>query len=75
MATIEAAMPVLVEVQQHLAELPETMSVLADGIGNLTTLIERMLAALEKLDDDVSRLDAAVTPLGKLADRLPGGKR
>ena len=68
LATMEAAMPVLVEVQQHLAQLPET-------INGLSALIERMLDSLDKLDEDVGRLDAAVTPLGKLAGRVPGARK
>jgi hypothetical protein len=58
MAMIEAAMPVLVEVQQHLARLPETIEGLNAGIAELVGLMERLQESLE--------------PLGKLADRIPG---
>jgi ABC-type transporter Mla subunit MlaD len=75
MATIEAAMPVLVEVQQHLARLPETMETLAGGITNLTVLLERLLTSLDRLDENVTHLDSTIRPLGSLADRLPGGGR
>jgi hypothetical protein len=52
-------MPVLVEVQQHLARLPETIEGLNAGIAELVGLMERLHESLE--------------PLGRLADRLPGG--
>src|SRR6478672_5673230 len=42
MAAIEEAMPVLVEVQRHLARLPETM--------------EALLKALDRLNENVDRL-------------------
>lgn len=61
MATIEEAMPVLVEVQQHLAQLPETIEGLNTGIAELVTLMERLQQSLQ--------------PLGRLADRVPGGSR
>ena len=54
MKTIEEAMPTLVEVQQHLRELPETMA--------------ELQAALVPL------IEAADT-LGRVARRLPGGRR
>ena len=61
MAHIEGAMPVLVEVQQHLAQLPETIEGLNAGIRDLLGLMERLSDSLE--------------PLGRLADRVPGGSR
>ena len=61
MATIEEAMPVLVEVQQHLARPPETIEGLNAGIAELVTLMEQLQQSLE--------------PLGRLADRVPGGSR
>ena len=75
MAAIEGAMPVLVEVQRHLAHLPETMERLEDRIGDLTDLLQRMLGALGSLDESVTSLRAAVEPLGRVADRLPGAAR
>ncbi len=61
MAAIEEAMPVLVEVQRHLAQLPETMAVL--------------LTALDELNQSVDTLQGAVEPMGRLANRVPGGKK
>jgi uncharacterized coiled-coil protein SlyX len=61
MVHIEGAMPVLVEVQQHLARLPETIEGLNAGIAELVGLMERLRDSLE--------------PLGRLADRVPGGSR
>jgi hypothetical protein len=54
MHTIQAAMPTLVEVQQHLRDLPDTMA--------------ELQAALVPL------IEAADT-LGRVARRLPGGRR
>jgi hypothetical protein len=66
MANIEAAMPVLVEVQQHLANLPETIEGLNAGIAELVVLMER-------LEESLGQLHASLEPLGRLADRIPGG--
>jgi len=40
MATIEAAMPVLVEVQGHLAQLPEIIEGLLASVGTLQSAVE-----------------------------------
>ena len=61
MATIEAAMPVLVEVQQHISQLPEIMLRLEAQIGELSKSLEDLQASLH--------------PIGRLARRVPGGKR
>jgi hypothetical protein len=61
MAHIEEAMPVLVEVQQHLARLPESIEGLNAGMSELVGLMDRLHESLE--------------PLGRLADRVPGGRR
>ena len=68
MATIEEAMPVLVEVQQHLARLPETIEGLNRGIVELVGLMDGLQASLGQLHESLE-------PLGRLADRLPGGSR
>jgi hypothetical protein len=34
-----------------------------------------MLSSLDRLDGDVTTLNDAVQPLGRIADRLPGGSR
>jgi predicted nucleic acid-binding Zn-ribbon protein len=61
MASIESAMPVLVDVQKHLTTLPETME-----------LLDRRLA---ELHGSMVSLLGAVTPLGRVASRLPGRRR
>jgi hypothetical protein len=61
MANIEAAMPVLVEVQQHLSQLPEVML--------------RLEAQLGELSKGLEDLQASLLPIGRLARRMPGGRR
>jgi DNA repair ATPase RecN len=68
MRTIEEAMPALLEVQQRLTDLPEIL----DQLG---TLMERLLASMDRLDERVGTLQSSMEPLGRLADRLPGGSR
>ncbi len=82
LAAVEAAMPVLVEVQSHLAALPETMGRLDkgiegldDGIERLSGLMERILTAVAGLNDSVGTLQGAVSPLSRLAGRVPGQKK
>jgi len=58
MATIADAMPVLVEVQGHLARLPET--------------IERLDARIDELSVLLEGLQKSLTPLERIARRLPG---
>ena len=58
MATIEEAMPVLVEVQRHLARMPET--------------IERLDARITELSAVLEGLQESLTPIGRIAKRLPG---
>ena len=73
--SIEQAMPAVLEVSQHLALLPEAISNLDANVGRLGEQIERLLSSLERLDDDVATLSSSVEPLGRLADRMPGGNR
>jgi septal ring factor EnvC (AmiA/AmiB activator) len=61
MANIEAAMPVLVEVQQHLATLPETM--------------DRLDRRLAQLADQLEALQRGLEPIGLVAQRVPGQRR
>jgi DNA repair ATPase RecN len=75
MSTIEAAMPALLEVQQHLALLPESIERLDGHIGRLAAIMDDLLGSMRRLDDDMNILSASVEPLGRLADRMPGGKR
>jgi hypothetical protein len=86
---IEAAMPVLVEVQRHLAALPETMGRLDKGIAGLdkgtkrldkgiaglSELMERILTGLDGMNASVETLQGAVGPLASLAGRVPGRKK
>jgi hypothetical protein len=75
MAEIEAAMPVLVDVQRHLAQLPETMDRLDDALVRLSGLMEQILAALGTLNGSVEQLQSAVEPMGRLANRVPGQRK
>jgi len=72
MAEIEAAMPVLVEVQQHLAKLPEAIETLGTGLDRLAGLMEQLLNSMNTLDRNVESLHASMEPIGRIADRLPG---
>ena len=75
MAHIEEAMPVLVEVQRSLSRLPDTMERLGAGLTDLSALLERLVASVEQLDENVTTLHASVEPLGRVAQRIPGGRR
>lgn len=89
MEVIESAMPTLVEVQQHLAELPEAIRRMTTTLTDLqesVTQLDRNVAGLQRsidplapsmtrLDSDVLTLHKAIEPLGRLAKRVPGGKR
>ncbi len=75
MASIEEAMPVLVEVQQHLSRLPETIGLLDERIDRLSGLLERMLESLDGLGQGVEALQETLGPVGRLAQRLPGQSR
>jgi hypothetical protein len=81
MATIAGSMPVLVEVQQSIGHLPETMQKLDDGVTKLTTLLDRLMVTLDELGNDVRVLQTAIVPLqetaerfGRIMQRLPGGR-
>ena len=54
-------MPLLVEVQRHLAQVPETLARLDTRLGELSETLERLLVAME--------------PLSRVADRFPGRSR
>ena len=68
MKNIEAAMPVLVDVQKDLAMVPEIIAKLDDRIEKLSVL-------LEELAKSVEGLQRSITPLGRMASRLPGGSK
>ena len=72
MANIEKTMPILVEVQRHLAQLPETIEALDERIARLSEVLEKMLETMNHLDTSVVDLQGAVEPVGRLASRLPG---
>jgi hypothetical protein len=65
-AAIEAAMPVLVEVQRHLAALPETMGRLDKGIAGLDK-------GIGGLDKGIKRLDKGIGGLSELMERILTG--
>jgi hypothetical protein len=58
-ATIEGAMPVLLEVQKSLTRLPDTADHLDAELTRLTNLLDELHGSLE--------------PLARLAQRFPGG--
>jgi hypothetical protein len=68
MTNIEATMPVLVDVQKDLAMVPEI-------IAKLDTRIEALSVLLDELAKSVAGLQRSITPLGRIAGRLPGGSR
>jgi hypothetical protein len=68
MANIEAAMPVLVDVQKDLALVPVIIARLDDRIEKLSILLEELARSVEGLQ-------RSITPLGRMAARLPGGSR
>jgi septal ring factor EnvC (AmiA/AmiB activator) len=61
MANIEATMPVLVDVQKDLAAVPD--------------IIARLDTRLDELAKSVEGLQRSITPLGRLAGRLPGSSK
>lgn len=68
MANIEATMPVLVDVQKDLAQVPEI-------IAKLDQRIEKLSVLLAELAESVEGLQRSITPLGRIAGRLPGGSK
>src|SRR4051812_34549746 len=68
MANIEAAMPVLVDVQKDLAQVPVIIAKLDERIGKLSALLEELALSMEGLQK-------SITPLGRIAGRLPGGSK
>jgi hypothetical protein len=68
MANIEATMPVLVDVQKDLAAVP-------DIIAQLDARIETLSLLLDELAKSVEGLQRSITPLGRLAGRLPGSSK
>jgi hypothetical protein len=68
MANIEATMPVLVDVQKDLAQVPEIIAKLDDRI-------EKLAVLLDELARSVEGLQRSITPLGRMAARLPGGSK
>jgi predicted nuclease with TOPRIM domain len=68
MANIEATMPVLVDVQKDLAQVPEI-------IAKLDERIEKLSVLLAELSESVEGLQRSITPLGRIAGRLPGASK
>jgi hypothetical protein len=75
MAQIEASMPVLVEVQQHLSRLPETIETLGEGIDRMAALMDRLLSSIDALDANVGAVRSSLEPIGRIVDRVPGNRR
>lgn len=75
MEQIEKSMPVLVEVQQHLARLPDSIESIGGALDRLATMLERLLDSIETLDRRVGALEESMKPIARVADRLPGGRR
>lgn len=72
LTTIKEAMPVLVEVQKHLDQLPVTMEGLDQGLDRLSSLLAQLMSSLEALDVDVETLSEEIGPFSRLASRFPG---
>jgi hypothetical protein len=68
-------MPVLVQVQKDLTRVPDTLARLDERIGDLSTALDRLLVELDELGKGIETLHGSVGPLGRLAQRLPGGGR
>ncbi len=68
MENIESAMPVLVDVQRDLAQVPVI-------IKQLDERIEKLAVLLDELAKSVEGLQRSITPLGRMASRLPGGSK
>ena len=68
MANIEATMPALVEIQRDLHNLPDVIAKLDDRIAALSALLDELSASMEGLQ-------RSITPLGRIAGRLPGGSK
>ncbi len=72
MATIEQSMPVLVDVQKQLAELPDVMKRLDAGVERLAGLMEETLSSIDELSQTITTLHGSLEPVGRLASRVPG---
>jgi hypothetical protein len=66
---------VLVEVQQHLAKLPDTIETLGTGLNRMADLMDRLLTSMDRLDGSVAHLQTSIEPMGRLADKLPGSSK
>jgi hypothetical protein len=55
MATIGAAMPVLMEVQGHLARVPDTLGQLGDNVDTLQVSIDPLSRVVQRLPGGGSR--------------------
>jgi hypothetical protein len=75
MEQIEGSMPVLVEVQQHLARLPEIIESISGALDRLAVMLDRLLTSVEMLDGHVGALQESMQPIARVADRLPGSRR
>jgi hypothetical protein len=68
-------MPVLVQVQRHLDQLPDTMDGLSAGVDRLQGQLERMVPSMEELGGKVETLREELGPVSRLASRVPGQRQ
>ena len=76
------ALPEMREDMKRIGALPETLDRLDAGIdrmdeslARLSELMERILTAIDGLNSSVETLQGAVSPLSRLAGRVPGQKK
>ncbi len=55
-----------------VARMPASLEQLDDRIERLSGLMERFLGSVDELSRNVDALREAITPLGRIARRLPG---
>ena len=76
------SLPEMREDMKRIGALPETLDRLDDGIdrmdqslARLSELMERILTGIDGLNASVETLQGAVSPLSRLAGRVPGQKK
>lgn len=76
------ALPEMREDMKRIGALPETLDRLDAGIDRmdqslalLSELMERILVGIDGLNSSVETLQGAVSPLSRLAGRVPGQKK
>jgi len=51
------------------------MSTIGTGLDRLATLMDRLLGSIDTLDGNAKALRGSLEPIGRVADKLPGGRR